>query len=381
VSHQTDQLIRDYLGRLTFAARGRLAAEDRRALVARTREFIEQRTDVSGPADPMQVAALLSRLGDPGVLVDHEVARLSELRGEPPVPPSELAARLYDLRRRRQGQASWHWPRAQGSLDLQRRLLHDSGSDAVATTRNSGSAPPIWIPPQPSGPGTAGDGTEAPERPPAGSAAAPSVPPAPVRGSPAGAAESADTAPQEPIELEPPTVPVRPVWPSVVARTASTRAFDPAAQRAAAPPDDVAAARPGAGGAAAGLALVLGRARRSPVEAAAIILLGLGGAIYPPVWLLGAALALAHPSKVWDYRDKWAGVAAPALLLVVGTALAVTLGSHYKHMGGYVHEGWLYADVLSRVLALLGACYLLWRLVHGRPRPPVPPWNRPHKVD
>ncbi len=353
MSNPTDQLIRDYLGRLSFAARGRLAAEDRRALITRTREFIEQRADVSGPADPMQVAALLSRLGDPGVLVDQEVARLSALHGEPPVPPSELAARLYDLRRRRQGQASWHWPRAEGSQDLQRRLLNGSGSDAVTTTRASGSAPPIWIPPQPSGPDAAGSGPT----------------------------EPADTAPQAPIELEPPTVPVRPVWPSVVARTTVTRAFDPAAQGAAAPADDVPGARPGPGRGAAGLALVLGRARRSPVEAVAIILLGLGGAIYPPVWLLGALVALAHRSKVWDYRDKWAGVAAPLLLLVVGTALAVTLGSHYKHMGGYVHEGWLYADVLSRILALLGACYLLWRLVHGRPKPPVPPWNRAHKVD
>jgi hypothetical protein len=84
---------------------------------------------------------------------------------------------------------------------------------------------------------------------------------------------------------------------------------------------------------------------------------------------------------VWDYRDKWLGVATPVLLLVVGTALAVTLGNHYPTMGGYVHEGWVYADVLSRIVAFIGACYLLWRLVHGKPRPVVPPWNRPHKVD
>ena len=74
MSPPTEQLIRDYLNRLSVASRGRLGAEDRRALVNRTHDFIERNASRSGPATSMQVAALLSRLGDPSVLVDQEVA-------------------------------------------------------------------------------------------------------------------------------------------------------------------------------------------------------------------------------------------------------------------------------------------------------------------
>jgi hypothetical protein len=373
----TEQLIRDYLNRLSVAARGRLSAEDRRALITRTHEFIERKASVSGPANPMQVAALLSRLGDPGALVDQEVARLAALRGEPPVPPAEFASRLHGLRRRRQGQASWHWPRAAGSQDMQRRLLNGAaaGPDAVTATRTSGGAPPFWIPQQPSSPDTLSAGNAVPpEGTTADSEAASGAPPA-------GAGDASDVRPAEPAPV---TSPVRPSWPSVVVRRTSSAAFDVAGVGGAPEPDDVSGPRAWAAivqSATRLAAIAVGLARRSPVEAAAVVLLGLGGAIYPPVWLVGAVMALAHQSKVWDYRDKWLGVATPVLLLVVGTALAVTLGNHYPKMGGYVHEGWVYADVLSRIVAFLGACYLLWRLVHGKPRPVVPPWNRPHKVD
>ena len=61
--------------------------------------------------------------------------------------------------------------------------------------------------------------------------------------------------------------------------------------------------------------------QRCPLEASAVVVLGIGGASYPPVWLLGAALALA--SSLWDYRDKWVGLAVPLLLTVIGTALGV----------------------------------------------------------
>ena len=51
----------------------------------------------------------------------------------------------------------------------------------------------------------------------------------------------------------------------------------------------------------------LAQARRRPLEATAIVLMGLGGLIFPPVWLLGAALTLF--SKHWDFRDRWVGLA------------------------------------------------------------------------
>jgi hypothetical protein len=120
-------------------------------------------------------------------------------------------------------------------------------------------------------------------------------------------------------------------------------------------------------------------ARRNPVGAAAVTLLGIGGAAYPPIWLLGAIFTLA--ARVWDYRDKWIGLAGPVLLLVVGTAVGVALGGQYTTFGPYAHESWVYADILSRVGAVAGTGYLVWRLTHARRVPTVPPWNRPHKVD
>ena len=108
------------------------------------------------------------------------------------------------------------------------------------------------------------------------------------------------------------------------------------------------------------------------------MLLGLGGAIYPPVWLLGAAVALA--SRMWDYRDKWAGLALPLLLTLIGTAVGIANGSHVS-AGQGVHEGWVYG---GRRLAASPLCsalaYLGWRSLHGRRPPAVPPWNKPHKI-
>jgi hypothetical protein len=117
--------------------------------------------------------------------------------------------------------------------------------------------------------------------------------------------------------------------------------------------------------------------RRKPLEASAVVLLGLGGAIYPPVWLVGAVVAL--PSRVWDGRDKWFGLALPVLLTVLAAALGVTVGGHVS-VGHGVHEGWVFGVVGSRVAAVLGASYLCWRSLHGRRPPSVPPWNRPHRV-
>jgi hypothetical protein len=124
--------------------------------------------------------------------------------------------------------------------------------------------------------------------------------------------------------------------------------------------------------------LLAARARQRPLESLAAVLLGLGGAAYPPVWLLGAALALG--SRAWDYRDKWIGLAGPVLLLIVGTVAGVSLGSQPASFGSHVHDAWVAADIVSRIAALLGAAYLVWRLGPGRRQPSVPPWNKPHKV-
>jgi hypothetical protein len=117
-------------------------------------------------------------------------------------------------------------------------------------------------------------------------------------------------------------------------------------------------------------------ARRRPLETTAIVLLGLGGLIYPPVWLMGALIALA--SRVWDHRDKWIGLGAPVVLVIAGIAADVSLSSEHG-LGGYVHEAWLFGGHISRIAALLGAVYLAWRAQRG-PRPPaIPPWQKPRR--
>jgi hypothetical protein len=423
MSPPTEQLIRDYLNRLSLAARGRLGAEDRRALVSRTHDFIDRAASPSGPPTSMEVAALLSRLGDPAALVDQEVARLAAARGEPAAaeaagrqekPPGRL--------RRLSAHSSWHWPAAPGSEELRTRLLNGSsehgdggadgeaavpadadwadadradldwadagggdagGGDADRRDTNRGDAdlslelpPPIWLPRQPGpddgfappangrpDPADAARGSRRPDaadaargsrRPGAGPAATAAGPtPASAADGPAGAA------------------PGRPAWPSAAALSAR-------GQATSAGPDYSRAATLLAA-ASASASRLLARARRNPVEAAAATLLGLGGAAFPPVWLLGVVPALA--SRAWDYRDKWIGLAGPVLILVVGTALGITLGTRYDSFGPYVHEGWVYADILSRVGALAGTGYLVWRLSHARRAPTVPPWNKPHRVD
>jgi hypothetical protein len=119
------------------------------------------------------------------------------------------------------------------------------------------------------------------------------------------------------------------------------------------------------------------RARRRPLEATAIVLLGLGGLIFPPVWLMGAAMALV--SRVWDHRDKWIGLALPLVLVVAATVTDVLLGASYHSVGGYVREAWLFAGHFCRIIAVLGAIYLAWRAERGRRSPAIPPWNKPRR--
>lgn len=357
MSPPPEQLIRDYLSRLTAAARGRLSTEDRQALVARTREFIEDNANPSGAPTAMEVATLLSRLGDPAALVTREAARLAAGRDEGDAPPEVAERKRRGLRRRRSGPASWHWPQLPGNEAVQVRLLNGARESAQASRERghrTGVAngvepeplpapagppaePPIWVPRQPSSPDTANQDWGDPG--PAGPDGRPTWT-SPVAMRPDGLPEP------EPGLFE---LPVRdPISRRIVRTTAPS------------------------------ITSVVKMARGNPVEALAAVLLGLGGALFPPVWLLGVIAALA--SRKWDYRDKWIGLAGPVLLLVVGTVAGISLGSSHSSMGSYIHEAWVYADVLSRVAAVLGTGYLAWRLRHGRRKPPHAPWTKPYKV-
>ena len=99
MSPPTEQLIRDYLNRLSVAARGQLGPDDRRALVNRTRDFIERKTGLAGPPTAVEVARLLAGLGDPAGLVQQERQRLAAVRGDVPEPTAGRSRLARVLRR------------------------------------------------------------------------------------------------------------------------------------------------------------------------------------------------------------------------------------------------------------------------------------------
>jgi hypothetical protein len=121
------------------------------------------------------------------------------------------------------------------------------------------------------------------------------------------------------------------------------------------------------------------------LEAAAVILMMLGGLVYPfPVWVLGFALwllgvILAAASRHWSPWDKWAGILGPVVLVIAGTSVGLALGGQRHSLTAYGHEVLADSRYMIQIAAPLGAAYLAWRAYRGR-RDPVPPWNRPHRI-
>jgi hypothetical protein len=119
------------------------------------------------------------------------------------------------------------------------------------------------------------------------------------------------------------------------------------------------------------------RWRRHPIEMTALLLLGPGGLVFPPLWVLGALVALV--SKLWHPLDKWAGLATPVLVTSLAAVLGVILAGS-THLGHDVHEGWVFAVGASRLSALASAWYLARRARRGRRPTPVPPWKQGPKA-
>jgi hypothetical protein len=393
MSPPTEQLIRDYLNRLSVAARGQLVSDDRRALVDRTREFIERKTGFAGPPTAVEVARLLSGLGDPAGLVSQERQRLAALRGEELEQVSR--GRLARVLRGEPGKArraSWHWPVQPGSrADLQLTLIDGGaptagrGATAQATADQDATRPLAAEAAAQQAPSPAPPGDAAPVR--------PLWPALAARAADNGAAER-DTAERangqrDPGRRDPHQNGTRlqdADQPALDQQTLDLQALEPDTTTApgtrraglAAITWQLATPAPPQPSVARQLLTRVARwSRRNKLEAVAVALLGLGGVIFPPVWLLGAAVALA--SRLWDYRDKWVGLALPVLLTAIGTVAGFAVGSRGS-FGHGMHESWVFAVDISRTLAVLSAWYLGWRAARG-PRPPaVPPWNKPHRV-
>jgi hypothetical protein len=116
-------------------------------------------------------------------------------------------------------------------------------------------------------------------------------------------------------------------------------------------------------------------ARKHPLEAVAVVLLGLGGLILPfPFWLIGGLVALR--SRRWDARDKWIALAGPPLVaFVVLLIRAVT--SQANFFSAFYHASKNDFWMSLRVGCVLCAGYLIWRLRRGPRLRTIPPWQRP----
>jgi hypothetical protein len=121
-------------------------------------------------------------------------------------------------------------------------------------------------------------------------------------------------------------------------------------------------------------ARVWGQVRHHPLEAVAVVLLILTVLIFPPLWLIGAFVALL--SRLWNPLDKMIGLAGPVLLAIIGTGVGLATGAKHSP-SGYFDEGLALSTDLFRVGAILGAIYLAWRVTRGRRQDSTPPWIRP----
>ncbi len=114
-------------------------------------------------------------------------------------------------------------------------------------------------------------------------------------------------------------------------------------------------------------------ARKNPLEAVAVVVLGVGGLIYPlPLWLIGALLTVR--SRHWDKRDKWLALVGPVGFAAICLVLLGVSGS-----GSFVHalgQATHQFGLLLRVGCVLCAGYLVWRLRRGPRRRKTPPWMR-----
>jgi len=139
------------------------------------------------------------------------------------------------------------------------------------------------------------------------------------------------------------------------------------------PPD------PAMGTARARLRSVLVLIRKHPLETVAVLLLGVGGLVYPfPLWLIAVVALIA--SRGWDARDKWAAVAIPVAFTLIAAIAIAGLFARSGSLAGYVStvriDGW----DLIRAGSVVAAAYLVWRLRRGRRPPREPPWRRPPRA-
>jgi hypothetical protein len=420
-------MIREYLGRVSVAATKVLPKGDRLLFVGRTRAAIEAQVGPLASADGDTVRNALLALGEPEALAKRERERLysARRRGAAAAPPA-LWKPAKEPRRgavpppppaRRPGPGQARRPRPwphRGMTGPEEPPPAESASPAAppapAVPRQADSPEAMPRPAETPAPETPAPETPALETPLTGArdAEAPAEG-SPTAGSPAVEEATADVPPAGAATPEEPT----PVPSADVPRPGEPAAGVPGADHAdpglngrdpggtppgwmrprpAPPPGETKPLSivPGMGQpteadepalprrrspAAVPLAEAWALARKHPLEAVAVVLLGVGGLILPfPFWLIGGLVALK--SRRWDARDKWAALAGPPLiaLAVLIIRAATSPGNFFSAFYQAAHHD---VGLSIRAGCVLCAAYLVWRLRRGPRLRTLPPWQRP----
>jgi hypothetical protein len=356
MSIQGDQVVYDYLSRVGDLAHGKLTPVRRAAMVAELRQRIEAEREQTGAQEPDQVRGLLQRLGDPASVVAEELRR-----------SPEHAVRPLDRPGPSTGSA------AENGAEATQRIARPAGTGSPAAGGGDPAAAdeerPWWraleeakaaeTPPAPPTPtrsafqaaaaagGPAADPVMEPPRP--GERASDRL--RAMRERAARAAEpSPPTAPAPPGRSEPPRPPGEP---QVVVRPASGEPEPPSAGRLT-PSSPL-----------AGMVSNLGQGYRRELLAVAVLFLG---GVIPSLIVLIVGYVIALSSKVWAQSEKrFAAFAVPA---ISGITLAVLLWLRATgRIGGDRLDGQAlrdqllnYITTLPRVVGLVAAVYLAWRL-------------------
>jgi hypothetical protein len=411
-----EQMIRDYLVQVSAAAQKVLPKGDRLLFVGRTRATIEAQVGPIASAEADEVAAVLTALGDPEELAKQERERLYSARRrgaaaqsaklwkpDKPSKPDRAARRDTKPPRVRRARGSGSrlirkygsWPGEPEAADgapadgtPAGQAGHDTATGAAAT----GDAAP-GDPARADTPLT--DGQDAGQQAGGGPAGRGQGSREPVSGGLDGGRRAAGG----------PGV-VTGAWPVIGPGTtrpadgngsaqpgtsaeagepeqdSTTQAAGPAEAKGTPPASIVPGMEPAeeeepVGGSKLGRPEPLTEAwafvRKQPLESVSLLLLGVGGLIYPfPLWLIGAIVSVR--SRRWDKRDKWLAFTGPVLFTVAALiVMGITgQGNFFVAFGHATHH----FGLLLRVGCLLSAGYLVWRLSRGPRRRPVPPWQR-----
>ncbi len=409
------QMIREYLGHVSDAATKVLPKGDRLLFVGRTRAAIEAQVGPLASAEADDVLSTLTALGEPEDLAKRERERLysARRRGAAAAPPT-LWKPSKESRRgpapapaaaRRAGPAEARKPRAwphRGLTGPDEPKPAESGTPAPqpepapAVPRQADSPEATAVPaktpaartPPVETPAILPPTEESPsvDAPMAGMPTTESptvvVPPGTTPGpgqsgqgqSGPGQSETGQSETGQ-SETEPAGTPpgwMRPVRPAPASGETVPLSIVPGMGQAGEAEEAPQTRR--SSPAAAPLAEAWALARKHPLEAVAVVLLGLGGLILPfPFWLIGGLVALR--SRRWDARDKWMALAGPPLftLAVLLIRAGTSPGNFFSDFYRARHD----VGLSIRAGCVLCASYLIWRLRRGPRLRTLPPWQRP----